>query len=69
MFISLASSRASGFLSWSKNHPNIALVDIPETMGCPSINQVRRGVREGLTVSASDSEPSLAREADQMKLT
>lgn len=131
MFISLASSRASGFLNWSKNHPNIALVDIPETVCCPSIefgkrveaeiprlrryaraltrnstaaedlvresierglakrhlwkpdsnlrgwllaimhnqyvNQVPRGVREGLTVSASDSEPSLAREADQMK--
>jgi len=131
MFISLASSRASGFLSWSKNHPNIALVDIPETACCSItefgkrveaesprlrryaraltrnstaaddlvqesierglakrhlwqpdtnlrgwllaimhnqyVNQVRRGVREGLAISVSDDEPSLSRDADQMK--
>jgi RNA polymerase sigma-70 factor (ECF subfamily) len=38
MHISLASSRANGFLNWSKNHPNIALVKAPETECC-SINE------------------------------
>jgi hypothetical protein len=31
MLISLASSRANGFLRWSKNHPDIALVKTHET--------------------------------------
>ena len=34
MLISLASSQKDGFLSWSKNHPNIALVKTPETACC-----------------------------------
>jgi RNA polymerase sigma-70 factor (ECF subfamily) len=38
MHISLAGSRANGFLNWSKNHPNIALVKAPETECC-SINE------------------------------
>jgi RNA polymerase sigma-70 factor, ECF subfamily len=131
MLISLASSRANGFLSWSKNHPNIAFVKPPETAGCSMeefgkrfeaeiprlrryaraltrnriaaddlvqdslerglakrhlwrqetnlrawlftvmhnqfVNQVRRGVREGIAISVSDSDPSAIREADQGK--
>jgi RNA polymerase sigma factor (sigma-70 family) len=34
MLISLASSQKDGFLSWSKNHPKIALVKTPETACC-----------------------------------
>ena len=34
MFISLARSQTDGFLSWSKNHPNITLVKTPETASC-----------------------------------
>jgi RNA polymerase sigma-70 factor (ECF subfamily) len=45
MHISLASSRANGFLRWSKNHPGITLADakIPET-ACCSVNEFGRRV-------------------------
>ena len=34
MFISLASSQNGGFLNWSKNHPDITVVETPETACC-----------------------------------
>ena len=34
MLISLATSRASGYLRWSKNHPNVTISETPETALC-----------------------------------
>ena len=45
MLISLARSQKDGFLSWSKNHPEIALVKIPET-ACRSVTEFGRRVAE-----------------------